>query len=235
MNDRIVTAATVAAIAIAVWLIGAVLRRRLPERWGRLVAQLVPVAVLAVAAVGALIVIDPGQAEQLSDSLFDAVPTVLFAVIILIVANAIGRIIGELIELALTGVSPAMAGRARLLTSSVIFGIGIVIALQRIGVSTDIILILVAALAFGVALAVALGIGLGSVPLAKQVAAGRHVQQRYRVGDEVRIGDVNGVVSEIGFATTRVRVGPERYVDVPNREFLVASVAVTQLAPAQTE
>jgi small-conductance mechanosensitive channel len=226
MNERLVSAIVVVAIIFVVWLAGLVLRRRLPERWSSMVGQLVPVIMLAVAAIGALIITDPDQAQQLSDSLFDAVPTVLFAVIILIVANALGRIVGEIIELALGSVSPTMAGRARLMASSVILGIGVVIALQRIGVSTDIILVLVASIAFGAALAVALGVGLGSVPLAKQVAAGRHVQHRYRAGDRVRLGDVAGVVIEIGLSTTRVRVDDDRVIDVPNADFLAGAVSV---------
>jgi small-conductance mechanosensitive channel len=226
MNERVVTAIVIVGIVIVVWIIGRILRAKLPERWGGLAGQLIPVIMLAVVAVGALILIDPDQAEQLSDSLFDAVPTVLFAVIILIVANALGRIVGEIIEMAVGGISATMAGRARLLASSVIFGIGVVIALQRVGVSTDIILVLVAALAFGTSLAAALGVGLGSVPLAKHVAAGRHVQRRYHPGDQVRVGDASGVVVEVGLSTTRIQVSEGRFIDIPNAEFLAGAVVV---------
>jgi small-conductance mechanosensitive channel len=107
-----------------------------------------------------------------------------------------------------------------------ILGIGLVIALRWVGVSTDIILVLVAALAFGTALAIALSVGLGAVPVARHAAAGRHVHRRYSPGDTIRVGDVEGVVVEVGLATTRIRVSGHRHIDVPNAEFLDGAVSV---------
>jgi len=114
---------------------------------------------------------------------------------------------------------------------ALILGIGVIIALQQIGISTDIILVLVAAVAFGTALALALAAGLGSVPIARQVSAGRHVHRRYEPGDKVRIGDVEGSVTEIGLSTTRIQVSDHRSMDVPNAEFLGAAVTVETGSP----
>ena len=122
----------------------------------------------------------------------------------------------------------ALAGRARLGLSSLILGVGVIIALQQVGVSTDIILILVAAVAFGGALAVALGVGLGSVPLARQVAAGRHVANRYNTGSKCRVGDTKGPITEIGMASTRIQVGDSRFVDVPNLDFIASAIEVDE-------
>ena len=170
--------------------------------------------------IGLLVIIDPDQANRLSDSAIGSVPKVMIAVIVIIVARALGRIVGLFAETALRPISASLAGRARLILSSLILGIGLIIALQQIGISTDIILILVAALAFGGALAMALGAGLGSVPLAKQVAAGRHVSNRYNPGERVRVGDTEGMIAEIGLATTRIQVSDGRFVDVPNLDFI---------------
>jgi small-conductance mechanosensitive channel len=226
LTGRLITAGVVLVVAVVVWLAGRVLRRRLPERWGDLVAQLVPVLVAAVVVVGALVVADPNQADQLLQSLIQSVPKVMVAVIVLIIARALGRIVGLFVETALRGVSPVLAGRARLLTSALITGVGVVIAMQQLGVSADIILILVAALAFGTAVAAALGVGLGSVPLARQVAAGRHVAARYTPGERVRIGDISGTLVEIGLVSSRIEVEIGKAVDVPNAEFIEATISV---------
>jgi small-conductance mechanosensitive channel len=111
--------------------------------------------------------------------------------------------------------------------SSSILGIGVILAMGVLGIPTGIIQILVAALAFGVALTLALTVGLGSVPVARQIAAGRHVQNRYSSGDLIRIGDVEGRVVEIGLATTRVELGDGRNIDVPNHDFLEGNTSVT--------
>lgn len=224
-TDRLIAAGAAVGLALVVWIVGAVLKRRLPERWGELVGQLIPVLVTAIIVVGALVVIDPDQANTLLESTISSVPRVLVAIIIIILARALGRIVGLFIEAALRPVSAVLAARGRLVASGAITGIGLIIAMQQIGISTDIILVLVAALAFGTALTIALGVGLGAVPVAKQVAAGRHVAARYSSGDPVTVGDVDGVIAEIGLVSCRVEVAEGKFVDVPNTEFVDGSIA----------
>lgn len=219
-TDRLIAAGASVALALVVWIIGRVLKKRLPERWGELVGQLIPVLVTAIIVVGALVVIDPEQANMLLESTINSVPRVLVAVIIIILARALGRIVGLFIETALRPVSAVLAARGRLVASGAITGIGLIIAMQQIGISTDIILVLVAALAFGTALTIALGVGLGAVPVAKQVAAGRHVAARYSAGDSVRVGDIDGVITEIGLVSSRIEVDGGQFLDVPNAEFV---------------
>lgn len=226
-----VTIGTIIGLVLILWLAGRVLKKRLPERWADLIGQLVPVAIFAIVVVGLLVIIDPDQASSLLASLRNSVPDVMMAVVLVILARALGRIVGMIVEQALRGVSASLAGRARLLASGVITAIGLIMAMQQLGVSTNIILILVAALAFGTALTVALGVGLGSVPIARQIAAGRHVSNRYAPGERVRVGDVEGVIMEIGLATTRIKVTDVRHLDVPNIDFLAEGVAVEMGGP----
>jgi small conductance mechanosensitive channel len=156
----------------------------------------------------------------------DLVPVLLVAVIVVILARALGRILGLFVETALRGMSPVIASRGRIGVSSLIFGIGVIIALQQLGISADIILILVAAVAFGTALALALAVGLGAVPLARQVAAGRHVKDAFEPGQMVRVGDVDGRISAIGLASTQIEAMDGGAVEVPNDEFLAGTVQI---------
>ena len=71
---------------------------------------------------------------------------------------------------------PVLASRVRLGISSVMLGIGVIIAIDQLGVSTNTSLLLVAALA---ALAGGLAVGLGSLGMSRQVAAGRSVHAIY--------------------------------------------------------
>lgn len=228
LQDRLVVLAVVLGIMLVVWLLARFLVKKFPGRMSELIGQLLPVLLTAIAVIGLLVVIDPDQANRLSDSVMSSVPKVMIAVIVVIVARALGRIVGLFAETALRPVSASMAGRARLILSSMILGVGIIIALQQVGISTNIILILVAAMAFGAALAMALGVGLGSVPLAKQVAAGRHVANRYDPGDRVRVGTTEGSIVEIGLATTRIQVGDGRFVDVPHEEFIAGAIELDE-------
>ena len=228
LERRLIALAVVVGVMLVIWIVGRVAARRFSGRFSELITQLIPVLLAATAVIGVLVIIDPEQADRLSSSVIGSVPKVMIAVIVVIVARALGRIVGLFAETALRTVSPALAGRARLILSSGILGVGLIIALQQVGISTDIILILVSALAFGGALALALGAGLGSVPLAKQVAAGRHVANRYSPGSKVRVGDAEGPIAEIGLASTRIQVGDGRFVDIPNMDFIAGAIEIDE-------
>ncbi len=221
-----ITLGVIFGIALIIWIVGKILEKRLPEQLGDLVGQLVPVLIFGLIAMGILLIIDPDQANTLVDSTVSSVPKVIVAVIVVIVARALGRIVGTLLETALRRASPVLASRVGMLVAGAFFGIGIIIALQQIGISTDIILILVASFAFGGALAMALAVGLGSVPLMKRVAAGRHVQNRFDEGQLVRVGTVEGRVASIGLASTRIEAMDGGFVEVPNDQFLEGPVAI---------
>lgn len=228
LEQRLITLAVVLGLIAVTWIIGRIVAHRFGGQMSELIGQLVPVLMTAIGVVGLLVIVDPEQADKLFESLINSVPKVMIAAIVIIVARALGRIVGLFAETALRPISASLAGRARLVLSGGILGIGVIIALQQIGISTDIILVLVAALAFGSALAAALGVGLGSVPLARQVAAGRHVANRYDPGARVRVGDAEGPIAEIGLASTRIQVGEGRYVDVPNLEFIAGAIEVDE-------
>ncbi len=227
MDARLITVIIVVVVAAVIWLAGKLIAGKLPDQFGELVSQLVPVLIIAVLVIGVLIVIDPDQAKDLQRSVQSSVPKVLIAVILVIVSRALGRIVGLFIETALRRVSATLAARARLAVSSVILGVGVIIAMGTLGIPTAIIQILVAALAFGVSLMLALTVGLGSVPLARQVAAGRHVNNRYQTGVMVRVGDIEGRIVDVGLATTRIEVAAGKQIDVPNHEFLEGATSVT--------
>ena len=166
------------------------------------------------------------QADLLVDGVANYVPVLLVAVIVVILARALGRILGLFVETALHSVSPVIAARGRIGVSSLILGVGVIIAMQQLGISADIILILVGALAFGSALAIALAVGHGAVPLTRQVAAGRHVKDRFEAGQMVRIGDLEGRIAGIGLASTRLEAMDGGFIEVPNEEFLGGNVEI---------
>ena len=221
----IIVGGAVAAVML-LWGLWLLLRSRVPEQVRDIVDQLIPVVVIAGIVMSILVAVDREQADLLVDGVARFVPIVLVAVIIVILARAVGRILGLLVETALRGVSPVIASRGRIGVSSLILGVGAIIALQQLGISADIILVLVGALAFGTALALALAVGHGAVPLARQVAAGRHVKDRFETGQMVRVKEVEGRIESIGLASTRIAAMDGGFVEVPNADFLGGSVQI---------
>ena len=209
-----------------VWWVWKIISSRFPDQLTDIVDQLFPVIAIAIVVVAILVAIDPAQADSLKAGVFSSIPKVLVAVIVVILARALGRIVGVLAETALGRASPTLAARARILLSSMILAIGVIIALQQLGISTAIILVLVSAVAFGSALAAALAVGLGAVPVARQVAAGRHVKDRHEEGQMVRVAGVEGRLASIGLATTRIEAMDGGFIEVPNDEFLKGNVSI---------
>lgn len=223
---QVISIAVIIVVLLVVWWIWKIVAKRLPDQLTDIVDQLFPVVAVAIIVVAILVAIDPDQAETLKDGVIKSIPNILVAIIIVILARALGRILGVFVEAGLARTSPAMAARGRIATSSLILAIGVIIALQQVGISTDIILVLVAAVSFGVALTLALAFGLGAVPIARQVAAGRHVKERHAEGQMVRVGKVEGRVASIGLATTRIEAMDGGFVEIPHAEFLAGNVEV---------
>ncbi len=124
LERRLIALGVVLGLMLVTWLLGRFVAKRFAGRFSELVGQLVPVLLAAIAVIGVLVVVDPDQADRLSDSAIGSVPKVMIAVIVVIVARALGRIVGLFAETALRGVSASLAGRARLVLSSVILGVG---------------------------------------------------------------------------------------------------------------
>ncbi len=225
-QEALITAGSVIAVLVVIWAVWKVAGKRLPGKLREMIDQVLPVLYIAVLVVTALVIVDPSQADLLLESALRYLPQGLVALIVVILARALGKIVGTLIEAAFTRMSASIAARASMAASSLILGVGIIIALQQVGISTDIILLLIGALAFGSALAGGLAIGLGSVPVARQVAAGRHIQNQYETGQMVRIGIVEGRISDIGMAATRVEGMDGGIVAIPNDQFLDGPVTI---------
>lgn len=71
-----------------------------------------------------------------------------------------------------------------------------------------------------VGLAVALAMGLGSREIAGQILAGIYVRELYQVGQQVRIGEVEGLIEEIGTVKTTLLTDEGELVSLSNRELL---------------
>jgi small-conductance mechanosensitive channel len=226
LETTLITAAAVATIIVVTLIAKWVLTKRAPEQLGDLITQLVPVIILTAIVVGILVILDPDQTDKLLDATINFVPKALVAVLVIILSRSAGKILGLFIEGTMRRISPLLASRVSLAVSTVLLGIGVIIALDQLGVSTDIILLLVAALAFGAALAGGLAVGLGSLAISRQVAAGRYVQDRFRPGQLLAIDGVQGRLLSVGLSATHLEGENGAVFEVPNERFLQGPVKI---------
>ncbi len=96
--------------------------------------------------------------------------------------------------------------------------VAIIIAIDQIGIDSTVLvtmLITVFAVTFG---ATALAFGLGARVTVANIIAAHYVQKAYRAGDSVKIGDVEGRITEITHTAVLLET-PQGRVMVPTRRF----------------
>jgi small-conductance mechanosensitive channel len=146
----------------------------------------------------------------------------------LLIAAAI--IVGSLLvsRLARNFVADRLLGRTRLAVGTryaigrvlgyVILFLGILVALQQLGVNATTLAV------FGGALGIGLGFGLQDI--VKNFVAGLVIliERPIQIGDSIEIGEVVGDVTEIRARATVVRTNDDVYLIVPNSKFISDTV-----------
>ena len=158
-----------------------------------------------------------GTAAQLGGGVVAAVPGLFTALVIFVIARAAVRLVGmwfaavEAGRLTPRWIYPETAQPTRRLLSTLIWLFALVVAYPYLpGSETE---------AFkGVGVFLGLMVTLGSSGLVNQVMGGFMVtySRALRLGDFVRIGDVEGTVIHLGLLSTKVRTVRNEEVTIPN-------------------
>ena len=189
----------------------------------RPLATLVFSAFLIIGLVTALGFVNEEALDQLPKDLVDYIPRALSAGIVLILANVIGTLIGGILERSLGPLSPTVRDRAPGIARGAVLFAGVLIAGSQLGVDVTILTLAAASLFGAVSLSIALMVGLGTRDVTAQVAAGRVVRRIVSEGDQVRIGDRQGIVVSLHANSLEIGADDEHNVVIPYREFVEGS------------
>lgn len=230
MNDYVMAVLIAAGVFAAGLIVQWVAVRRggelIEARSRRSLTRFAGVIALLAGLGWLLIRANPGTADSLVVSLLRSAPKLLLAAFIIVVSIVLGRLVGTVVARTLRSWSSVYASRIGRLVRLVIVSVGVIIALEQIGVSTELLIIVVAAVMLAASLSIALAAGLGSVPLAKNVAAGRHVATRFAVGQRVEGASFAGEIIEIGLSSVSLATEDGR-TEVPHLLLLEHPVQVT--------
>jgi len=151
-------------------------------------------------------------------------PKVFGAALVLLVGVLLAQLVNGIVRGAAEGVGlDYSAGLGRIAQWLVII-ISISVAISQLEVKTDLNHVIVIAL-ITVGLAVALAMGLGSREIASQILAGIYVRELYQVGQQVRVGEVEGQIEEIGTVKTTLLTEEGELVSLSNRILLEQRVS----------
>jgi small-conductance mechanosensitive channel len=186
---------------------------------------------MLVAVVSAVVILSGRSAIIREDLLLATIafmPNLVVGVMIFIVAFVLSRLAGVIVEQSMRQRSAVLATRMKGVVSASIIVIGILLALKQMGMETDVLILVLAGVIATATIAAGLAIGLGSLPLAKNIAAGRHVEDRFRIGQHIHLGDVSGRLAEVHLASVRLIGEDGTGYEVPHTVFLDGTVKTTE-------
>ena len=155
----------------------------------------------------------------------DALHRIGVEALVLLVGVLLAQLVNGLVRGAAEGVGlDYSAGLGRIAQGLVII-ISISVAISQLEVKTDLLNHVIVIGLITVGLAIALAMGLGSRELAGQILAGIYVRELYQVGQQVRVGDVEGQIEEIGTVKTTLLTEEGELVSLSNRILLEQRVS----------
>jgi small-conductance mechanosensitive channel len=158
----------------------------------------------------------------------DYLPRVLLAVLIVVVGLLGGALARDAIGTAVSVVGMeqrAILGRA---AQAVIVLVAVVTAIDQLGIDSRFFTAIVGLVAGAVIGGTALAFGLGARTTVSNIIACHYVRQTYRIGQVVRVGDMQGAIAEIT-TTAVILEAPGRRILVPAKEFSEkVSILVTE-------
>ncbi|MCO7522767.1 MULTISPECIES: mechanosensitive ion channel family protein [Pseudomonas] len=147
-------------------------------------------------------------------------PKVFGAALVLLAGVLLAQLANGLVRGAAEGIGLEYAAGVGRIVQGLVIIISISVAISQLEVKTDLLNHVIVIGLITVGLAVALAMGLGSREIAGQILAGIYVRELYQVGQQVRIGEVEGHIEEIGTVKTTVLTDEGELVSLANRELL---------------
>lgn len=147
-------------------------------------------------------------------------PKVLGAALVLLAGVLLAQLLSGIVRGAAEGVGLDYAHGLGRIAQGLVILISISVAIGQLEVKTDLLNNVIAIALISIGLAAALALGLGSRDIAAQIIAGIYVRELYQVGQEVKIGDIEGQIEEIGTVKTILLTDEGDLVSVANRTLL---------------
>lgn len=179
-----------------------------------IIAKLTGYFVLLLAIFVAISVVELRHVDPFWDALVVFLPQLFVAAVVLVVGIVVADKAELFVAERLRGVKlPEIGVIPAIVKYSVLF-VAVLIALGQIGVATLALIVLLAAYAFALVVFTALA----TKDLLASGAAGVYLllNHPYGIGDEIRVGDRQGIVQEVDLFVTRLETNGEEHI-VPNR------------------
>jgi small-conductance mechanosensitive channel len=235
LTDRVVPAAAVLAVGVALAfvaraLVARMLGRLLPGDEGRARGQIRGAArgvmwfLIAAAVVVATSLLAPNLLADIPAQVLRFLPRLGVALVILWVGAVVAGLLRQVVEASLASIQVAQAGVIGRIAYWVVLGLAILMAADQLGVETGVLQTALFILLLIAGVAVAIAVGLGGRALVGNVIAGRYVDDRFTVGERIEVDEWRGTIVEVGLASVTISDSQGELVEIPNGYLLTRPV-----------
>ncbi len=151
-------------------------------------------------------------------------PKVFGAALVLLAGVLLAQLANSLIRGAAEGVGLEYGNGLGRIAQALVIVISISVAIGQLEVKTELLNIVIAIVLAAVGLALALALGLGSREVVAQIVAGIYLRELYEVGQQIRVGEVEGCIEEIGTVKTILLADDGELVTLSNSLLLSQQV-----------
>ena len=227
LTDRAVPAAAVLAVGLVLAFVArAVVARQLgrllpgdearTRRQVRGAARGVMWFLIAVAVIVATSLLAPNLLSDIPAQVLRFLPRLGVALVMLWVGAVVANLLRQVVEAGLAGIGVAQAPVIGRIAYWVILGLAILMAADQLGIETAVLQTALFILLLIAGVAVAIAVGLGGRTLAGNVIAGRYVDDRFTVGEQIEVDDWKGTIIEVGLASVTISDSQGELVEIPN-------------------
>jgi hypothetical protein len=153
------------------------------------------------------------------DRLIAYIPNLIGAALIVLLGLLLARFVGTLVSSAAAAADFATAPKLGVATQIAIAGLVFVVAIEQLGIDTNVLVVPLTAVLAAAALSAGLAFALGARPIVTHILAGHFLKQSLPRDCYVEIEGERGIVERVGPTETLLR-NDEKSWSVPNAKLL---------------
>jgi hypothetical protein len=157
------------------------------------------------------------------DRLIGFIPNVIAAGLIFVLGLLLARLVRNLVSSGAAAAELGQAARLGSLAHGTVALVASVVALEQLGVETQIVVTVITAVVGAVGVMVGVAFALGARPVITHILAGHFLRQSFPNGGSIEIDGQRGVVERVGAVDTLLR-DEEQSWSVPNGKLLEETV-----------
>jgi len=154
-------------------------------------------------------------------------PQVIAAAVLLIFGLFLAGFVRDLVNSSAEGIGIVYAKQLSTAAYGILFIIVLSLAINQLDIDTLLLNLIFSILIAALGVAVALSLGLGTRDLSTSIMAGVYARDLYKEGDQIKVGDVEGIVEQVGTVKTTIKCKNGSRVSLANTVLITSTVSVS--------